>query len=168
MKDDRNRDSRDGAPQSPSRRRFLGQASCAAVGTTAMFNTVLNMGMFNTLAAGAPGYKGMVCLFLSGGIDSFNMLVPRGTSEYAEYATARSDLALAQDVLLPITPVTYNDGRLYGLHPGLAALQTIWDQGDMAIVSNVGTLVEPTTPAIRFSARCRSASRSPGRRLRAR
>jgi uncharacterized protein (DUF1501 family) len=69
MKDDRNQGER-GAPL--SRRRFLGQASCAAVGTTALFNTVLNMGMMNTLAGGScsADYKGLVCLFLSGGIDS--------------------------------------------------------------------------------------------------
>ncbi len=81
MKNDRNRDD----PQQPGRRRFLGQASCAAVGTTALFNTVLNMGMFNTLAGcGAPDYKGLVCLCLSGGIDSYPVLVPRGPAEYAD------------------------------------------------------------------------------------
>jgi uncharacterized protein (DUF1501 family) len=79
MKDDSKRDKDSGV----SRRRFLGQASCAAVGTTALFNTVLNMGMFNTLAGGGSDYKGMVCLFLSGGIFSFNLLVPRGPAVYA-------------------------------------------------------------------------------------
>ncbi len=128
-----------------SRRRFLGQASCAAVGTTALFNTVLNMGMFNTLAAcDVSDYKGLVCLFLGGGIDSFNVLVPRGAAEYAEYAAARSDLALAQDVLLPIQPTT-PDGREYGLHPGLLELQALFEQGHLALIANVGTLVEPTT-----------------------
>lgn len=140
MKDDRKRGDRQGV----SRRRFLGQASCAAVGTTALFNTVLNMGMFNTLAAGAPDYKGLVCLFFGGGIDSFNVLVPRGPSEYAEYAAIRSDLALPQNALLPITPNT-PDGRLYGLHPTLTQLQTLFESGSLALVSNVGTLVEPTT-----------------------
>jgi uncharacterized protein (DUF1501 family) len=140
MKDDRKRDDL----EQPSRRRFIGQASCAAVGTTALFNTVLNMGMFNTLAGGAPDYKGLVCLFLSGGIDSFNVLVPRGQAEYAEYAGVRADLALPQDVLLPITPAT-PDGREYGLHPGLAELQALFEQGRLALIANVGTLVEPTT-----------------------
>jgi uncharacterized protein (DUF1501 family) len=143
MKDDRNRDD----PQQPGRRRFMGQASCAAVGTTALFNTILNMGMFNTLAGcGQPDYKGLVCLFLSGGIDSFNMLVPRGPAEYAEYAGVRADLALPQNTLLPITPAT-PDGREYGLHPGLIELQSLFAQGRLALISNVGTLVEPTTLA---------------------
>jgi uncharacterized protein (DUF1501 family) len=128
-----------------SRRRFMGQASCAAVGTTAMFNTVLNMGMFNALACGAPEeYRALVCLFLSGGIDSFNVIVPRGQAEYDEYATVRADLALPQDVLLPITPAT-PDGREYGLHPGLLELQTLFAQGRLALVNNLGTLVQPTT-----------------------
>ena len=141
MNDDRKR----GDDPQLSRRRFLGQASCAAVGTTALFNTVLNMGMFNSLAApGAPGYKGLVCLFLGGGIDSFNMLVPRGPAEYAEYAAARADLALAVDTLLPIVPAT-SDGREYGLHAGLPELQALFEQGNLALVANVGTLVEPTT-----------------------
>ena len=140
MIDDRKRG---GAPD-PGRRRFLGQASCAAVGTTALFNTVLNMGMLNTLACDAPNYRGLVCLFLSGGIDSFNMLVPRGPVEYAEYAATRADLALPQDTLLPIVPAT-SDGRDYGLHPGLPELQSLFEGNRLALLANVGTLVEPTT-----------------------
>ena len=126
------------------RRRFLGQASCAAVGTTALFNTILNLRMFNALAAPGEDYRALVCLFLSGGIDSFNVLVPRGDAEHLEYATVRGDLALPQDVLLPITPRA-PDGRTYGLHPGLAELQTLFGQDRFALVANVGTLVEPTT-----------------------
>lgn len=140
MKNDRKR--RDATQL--SRRKFLGQASCAAVGTTALVNTVLNLGMFNTLACDAPNYKGLVCLFLSGGIDSFNMLVPRGPAEYAEYAAARADLALPQNLLLPIVPAT-PAGREYGLHPGLPELQSLFQQNRLALVTNVGTLVEPTT-----------------------
>jgi uncharacterized protein (DUF1501 family) len=127
-----------------SRRRFLGQASCAAVGTVALYNTVLNMGMFNTLACDAPNYKGLVCLFLSGGIDSFNMLVPRSQAEYDEYAAVRADLALPLDSLLPIVQAT-SYGREYGMHPGLIELHSLFEQGRLALVANVGTLVEPTT-----------------------
>ncbi|HKQ61371.1 MAG TPA: DUF1501 domain-containing protein [Candidatus Polarisedimenticolaceae bacterium] len=128
-----------------NRRQFLGQASCAAVGTTALFNTVLNMGMFNALACGAPDeYRGLVCLFLGGGIDSFNVLVPAGAAEYQEYAAVRADLALPQASLLPITPAT-PDGRSYGLHPGIAELQALFQAGQLAFVANVGTLAAPTT-----------------------
>ena len=126
------------------RRRFLGQASCAAVGTTALFNTILNLRMLNAVAAPTDDYRALVCLFLSGGIDSFNVLVPAGDAEYQEYAAVRADLALPQNVLLPITPAT-PDGRSYGLHPGLPELQALFASGQLSLVRNLGTLVEPTT-----------------------
>src|SRR5262245_41988264 len=116
-----------------SRRRFLGQASCAAVGTTALYSTVLNMQMFNALAAPGEDYRALVCLFLSGGIDSFNVLVPSGPSEYQEYASVRGDLALPQASLLPIAPAT-PDGRQYGLHPGVVELQSLFQQNKLALV----------------------------------
>ena len=146
MSNDRKRDKRGGKPQRDgvSRRRFLGQASCAAVGTTALFSTVLDMSMFNALAQTTPGdYKALVCLFFGGGIDSFNMVVPTGQSEYDEYAQVRRDLALPQNTLLPINPTT-PDGRQYGVHPNMPELQTLFEQGDLAFMANVGTLVEPT------------------------
>jgi uncharacterized protein (DUF1501 family) len=138
---DRRRD--DDVPRS-DRRRFLGQASCAAVGTTALFNTVLNLRMFNALASPGEDYRALVCLFMSGGIDSFNVLVPAGDAEHQEYASVRGDLALPQNVLLPITPRTPNS-RTFGMHPGLPELQALFGQNRFAMVTNVGTLVEPTT-----------------------
>lgn len=134
-----------------SRRQFLGQASCAAVGSTALFSTLLNLRMANSAAAqtvpGVPGdYKALVCLFFAGGIDSFNLLVPRGTSEYAEYRSIRTDLALADTLLLPINPLV-SPGKELGLHPGLTHLQSLFEAGNAAWVSNVGTLVYPTTLA---------------------
>ena len=129
-----------------SRRRFLGQASCAAVGTTALFNTILDLKMFNALAYPGEDYRALVCLFLSGGIDSFNLLVPTSDAQYQEYATVRGDLALPQAALLPITPAT-SDGRTYGLHPGVVELQQLFAGQRLAFVANVGTLVEPTTLA---------------------
>ena len=128
-----------------SRRQFLGQASCAAVGTTALYSTVLNMGMMNALASTTPGnYRALVCIFMSGGIDSYNVLVPRGAAEHAEYAAIRRDLALPIDQLLELNPAT-PQGRDLGLHPAMLDMQTLFDGGDAALVANVGTLVEPTT-----------------------
>ena len=135
----KNRRRDDDVPRN-DRRKFLGQASCAAVGTTALFNTVLNLRMFNALAAPGEDYRALVCLFLSGGIDSYNVLVPLGDPEYQEYAGVRGDLALPQNVLLPITP-RRSDGREYGLHPGLSELQALFAQNRFAMVNNVGTLV---------------------------
>ncbi len=139
-----------------SRRRFLGQASCTAVGAASLFSTLLNMRSANALAAprvvpprgSLPGndYKALVCLFLAGGNDSFNMLVPRGPVEHSEYAAVRGDLALPAASLLPIAPTT-PDGRDYGLHPGMPEVQQLFAGGDLAFVANVGSLVEPTTLA---------------------
>ena len=131
-----------------SRRRFLGQASCAAVGSASLFSTLLNLGATNSAAgyhaSGNDDYKALVCLFLGGGNDSFNMLIPRGNQEYNEYKTIRADLALAQDTLLPITPASSN-GREFGLHPTIPEVKQLFDEGSLCFMANVGTLVEPTT-----------------------
>src|SRR5262245_9172862 len=73
-----------------SRRRFLRQFNCAAIGSSAILNTLLNLKLANNLAAqGAPDNKALVCLFLSGGCDSFNVLVPWEASRYATYSVTR-------------------------------------------------------------------------------
>ena len=130
-----------------SRRQFLGQASCAAVTAIPVINTILNLKLAGSVAAAEPGpaeYRALVCVFLNGGNDSFNMLAPRGNAEYAEYADIRQDLALAQADLLPIHPLEYNGPQL-GIHPGMLALQQLFENGNAAFVANVGTLVEPVT-----------------------
>jgi uncharacterized protein (DUF1501 family) len=132
-----------------SRRRFLGEASCAAVGSASLFSTLLNLRMTATAAAQGSGgdddYKALVCLFFAGGWDSFNALVPAGDAEHAEYARIRTDLALPQSSLLPVEPVTPGDGRRYGVHPAMPEVAQLFDQRRLAWLSNVGTLVEPTT-----------------------
>ncbi len=129
-----------------SRRRFLGQASCAAIGSTALFNTLLNLRMAGTAAGQTIGndYKALVCLFLAGGNDSFNMLVPRGPAEYTEYAAIRRDLALPQGNLLPINPVN-PIGKQLGVHPAMPQVQQLFENGQLAFAANVGTLVERIT-----------------------
>ena len=74
-----------------SRRGFLKQLNCAAVGTSAILNTLLNLKLANSVAAqGGPlDNKALVCLFLSGGCDSFNVLVPWEQSAYNTYSVTR-------------------------------------------------------------------------------
>ncbi len=131
-----------------TRRRFLGQANCALVSSLPILNTLLNLRLTSSVAAAsgsATGYKALVCIFLNGGNDSFNMLAPRGAA-HAEYAAIRSDLALPEAQLLPITPL--NDaGRPLGVHPGMPELRNLFEAGKAAFVANVGTLVEPVTKA---------------------
>ncbi len=133
-----------------SRRKFFGQASCAAIGVSTLYSSLVNLKAFsaaamaNSSTALDPEYKALVCIYLSGGNDSFNMLMPRTPSEYNEYATTRSNLAIPLNDMLPVFP---NDagGRLFGLHPSMMRSQQLFNEGKMAFISNVGTLVEPTT-----------------------
>lgn len=132
-----------------SRRGFLGQASCGAVTAIPMLNTILNLGLAGRVAAAepAPGeYRALVCVFLNGGCDSFNMLVPRGDAEHAVYAATRDDLALPKAALLPLNPLN-NPGLQLGLHPGMPELQQLFESGKAAFLANVGTLIEPVTKA---------------------
>jgi len=134
-----------------SRRRFLGTASCAAVGSTTFLSSFLNMGLANSLAGMGKkslsvggDYKALICILLAGGNDSFNMLVPQNGGHYSEYAGTRSNLALSQGDLLPID-FTDANGKQFGLHPSMPEVQSLFNANKLAFVSNVGTLVEPTS-----------------------
>lgn len=133
-----------------SRRQFLGQASCAGIGATSLFSTLLSLRLANSLAAqSAPAnsdYKALVCLFLAGGNDSFNMLVPTTAGEYSAYASVRGNLALARESLLQITPANLG-GRTLGIHPSMTEVRDLFNQGRLGFVSNVGSLVRPTSLA---------------------
>ena len=89
-------------------------------------------------------YRALVCVFLFGGNDSYNMLVPNTSAEYQAYATSRQNLALLQSDLLPITPASSGTPD-FGLHPSMTGVQNLFQSGDAAFVTNVGPLVEPTT-----------------------
>ncbi len=131
-----------------SRRKFIGEASCLAVGSTTVFNSILNLGLANALAGfGAEDdYRALVCILLSGGNDSYNMLAPTSNADYQDYSNTRSNLALAQNEILGINPLT-SDGRTFGVHPAMPEVQSLFEDGDLAFVPNVGTLVEPITKA---------------------
>ena len=121
--------------------------ACAAVTSGSMLSQLLDLRLTSSVAAGLSGlggYRATVCLFLYGGMDSFNLLVPRDASGYADYAAARGNLAIPQNDLLPITDA---GGRAFGLHPGVQPLQQMFTDGDLGFVANVGALVEPTTLA---------------------
>lgn len=135
-----------------SRRKFLGRVTmgCAALGVTPLYSGITNMGLLNAAAAAnrtsntKGDYKGLVCIMLSGGNDSFNMLVPKGESEYNEYQSIRGNLAIPQSELLSINPQNTN-GMEFGLHPSLQNTQQMFESGNAAFVTNVGALLEPFT-----------------------
>jgi len=132
-----------------NRRDFIGQASCAAVGSTALLGTLSNLMISNsvlaTSASNFTDYKALICFFLPGGNDSSNMLVPSGAA-YQQYATIRSDLALPQSSLLPIAPIN-NVNRPLGLHPGMTGIKSLFDTGKLSFIANIGSLAKPTTLA---------------------
>ena len=151
-------------PRPISRRDFLGQASCAAVGSVSLLSTLLNLRMANSAMAQSlpPGkdYRALVCLFFAGGIDSCNVLFPApgAGAPRTTYETIRGgnyDLATNSDGLaLPgginLSPAAYAP-YLLALHPafadhaGTSGLASLFGAGKAAFIANVGTLVEPTT-----------------------
>ena len=103
------------------------------------------LGVLAAHAATSSDYKALVCIFLYGGNDANNTIVPLDTAGYANYAQTRSYLALPQAQLLPLAVAS--GAPQYGLHPALPGLQSLWASGNLAIVANVGTLVQPLTKA---------------------
>ena len=137
-------------PDNASRRAFLrrGAALSLAAGATPWALSLAAMG--EAAAATATDYKALVCVFLYGGNDQSNTLVPYDSASYGAYQSLRSNIALdrnalAGTVLNPATPLA--DGRQYALAPGLAPLVPLFDAGKLSVVLNVGTLVRPTTKA---------------------
>ena len=111
----------------------------ATVQSAAALGAMNAFGRIGALAAGASPYQALVCVFLAGGNDGHNTVVPNDAAGYTTYKNARQGLALKQSSLLPIS----NNGAAYGLHPSLTDLQQIYNQGHCAVVANVGNLVRP-------------------------
>ncbi len=133
-----------------SRRAFLkrtGALGLAGVATP----FVASLGAIGEAAAATAGdYKALVCVFLYGGNDYANTLPPYDQASYAQYAAARQNIALNRDALAAtlLNPATaLPGGRQYALAPNLAPLLPIFNAGKMAVVLNLGTLVQPTTKA---------------------
>jgi len=123
-----------------SRRHFIQRTGAlAALGTGSAFSMLAK-------AQGAGDYKALVCVFLYGGNDGNNTIIPFDAAGYAQYAavrTAASGIQLTQSTLLPIQPASL--ATPFALHPSLGELQTLFNQRKLAVLANVGTLVQPTT-----------------------
>lgn len=148
----------------PSRRAVLKAAtSCGVMSSMSMAATFLNLQATRAMAdANNPNdYKSLVCLFLNGGNDSFNMLAPTG-AEYADYSSVRGGttnggIAIDENALLGIAGP---GGRTFGLNPGLSAdltgaasassgngVQGLYNNNKLSFVANVGSLIQPTSLA---------------------
>jgi uncharacterized protein (DUF1501 family) len=131
------------------RRKFIKQAALAGFGLTTFSSTLFQ---FNVLKAAALSnysllddeYKAMVCIFLNGGSDSFNMLMPRDNASYKHYSETRSNLAIPQDQLLSLNTSGAN-GQAFGVNPAMKSVQNLFNDGKLAFLTNIGSMVEPVT-----------------------
>jgi uncharacterized protein (DUF1501 family) len=139
-----------------TRRDFIRRAACAAVGTAAMTSAIRDLRFMNAAVAQSniTDYKALVCIFLAGGNDSNNMVMPTVASEYNNYSAIRTPvLAIPQGALLPLkqsdgtTDYMDPDGHTFGFHPACPELQQLFASGKLALLMNAGTLVQPITRA---------------------
>lgn len=129
-----------------NRRKFLRRCLGAAVGSAGFWATQARLQLALAQTAPTADYKALVCIFLFGGNDSYNMVVPRSSNEYQIYKDVRQNLAIAEEDILPLDP--NNPGSVaYGLHPSMGAAQQLFADGRLAVLANAGSLIEPVTKA---------------------
>jgi uncharacterized protein (DUF1501 family) len=130
--------------KSISRRRFLEKLALTAVGSS-VIATQGKLSLMQSALAATGGYnsiddyKSLVCVFMFGGNDTYNTIIPTDSAGYNQYASARGPLAIPNSGLLGL------NGASYGFHPAMTGMQNLYNSGKLAVVGNVGTLFEPTT-----------------------
>ncbi len=137
-------------PDNASRREFLKRSAALSIAVSATPWALTLASMGEAAAATSAGYKALVCVFLYGGNDYANTLIPFDLASYNLQQTFRSNLAISSAsltplVLNPVTPLP--NAQQYALAPGLDTLLPIFNAGKMSVLLNVGTLIEPTTKA---------------------
>ena len=125
-----------------TRRGFLRTTCCTAAATGIAASSLNRLGLMSAYAQGSD-YKALVCIFMFGGNDANNMIIPYDTAGYANYAQIRANLALSQGSLLPIQPKSLS--LPFALHPKCGNIQTLFNGGQIAAVVNTGVLPQPTT-----------------------
>jgi uncharacterized protein (DUF1501 family) len=134
-----------------SRRQFLKTAAKLSVAGGATPFAINLAGIGNAAAQTVTDYKALVCVFLFGANDHNNTVMPYDTANFNAYVASRAGLTRAQADMLPLDPATpltgSNAGRQFALPKEMAPMKTLWDQGKLAIVANVGTLIFPLTKA---------------------
>src|SRR5208283_4152420 len=122
-----------------SRRGFI-QIGAASVGSLAL----RPFGLLPAMAASESNYRALVCVFLFGGNDSNNSVIPLDDADYTAYQSARGELALAASSLVMVNDTS---GAPYGFHPLLTELASLFTSKQLAVVANLGPLVAPLTRA---------------------
>ncbi|MGJ8677540.1 MAG: DUF1501 domain-containing protein [Akkermansiaceae bacterium] len=131
---------------SVSRRKFL--TDCGKMTGIGAMSSILSLKMTNKLLAARTAgsitdYKGLVCIFLFGGNDSYNMLVPAETAAYSDYLSTRGVVGIPEEDLHAIS----DGSEDYYLNPSFSGVQSLYEDGNLSFISNIGTLVERTTLA---------------------
>ena len=122
------------------RRNFLQSGAALGLGS------VLPFAASEAEAALSEDYRAIVCVFMFGGNDANNMVVPRDPADYTQYAGPRGRLAIPRDNLLSIKPINVQ-GREFGFHPAMTGVQGLFNAGKAAVIANVGPLARPLTKA---------------------
>ncbi|MEN3942765.1 DUF1501 domain-containing protein [Prosthecobacter sp. SYSU 5D2] len=165
----------------PNRRDFMVQSGCASLGITSVVNTLAHLKLMGTAAAQGAGtgdYKALICIFLNGGTDTNNLLIPLAGGARTQYESGRgvptyaggnggiaiplADIVSAGTQLAPINPVSeyeYTSGYLgadgngnrLAVHPGGIHLKTLFDNEELAFISNVGVLTQPNVTRANFT-----------------
>ena len=147
-----------------NRRDFLRNSICAALGGAGLYSASGTLRLIAAAAAATPrriaftDYKALVCIYLYGGNDSFNTVVPYDATYYPIYQGSRQGIALGQSAIQAnnLSPLAASgglpggvpsDGGSYGLHPAMPELRGLFNSGKAAIVANVGSLLYPITQA---------------------
>ncbi len=126
------------------RREFIRRMLAASVGSAGWLGFGAGMQLATAAlkeSSALPAYRALVCIYLDGGNDSYNMLVPTDTAAYNAYSTSRTNLAIGRNQLHTL------NGTPHGLHPAMPRLASLYNQGRVAFVNNVGTLIQPVTKA---------------------
>ncbi len=124
------------------RREFLAGASLSA--GKLLIGGGLSLSVIPESHARQSGYKALVVVFLNGGNDGNDILVPVDAA-YDDYYRARPSIAIKKDALKSFQ--SKHLGHSMGLNPAMSALLPLFNSGKLAFVSNVGPLIEPTTVA---------------------
>lgn len=133
-----------------SRRKFLHHTGCAAMTSTTMLSTLLNLkalgaaAMADSDVQAGDDYKALVCITLDGGLDAYNMLVPTTPSEFSDYQRIRSNVGESLSSLHALNTLN-TPGRTFGVHGSMPHMRNLFNEGKAAFFANIGTLVEPMT-----------------------
>ncbi|MCP3429418.1 DUF1501 domain-containing protein [Opacimonas viscosa] len=124
-----------------NRRHFL-QASLAAIGALSTSSTLgAQLQLASALSAARfTDYKAIICIFLYGGHDSFNLVIPTDGQQYTDYANTRQSLAYAQEHLVSLSQA---DTMPLGMHENAAPLAELFNTGQASVISNIGPMVAP-------------------------